>query len=225
MKIFFIYAKIPQKVYDKRLKYIISNQYDFEYKDGYMVGLYAWTKKKKICKEFFELRDGIGNLYTIMEKDVNHSQYEYIREKYFELELLPHKYFYVTHINDVKEDMSMNDRFMEVVSTKNEYKVSTNESSEYIHDFGPKVEENYPNPRIFNSKTIEILDIIGYTTEYDILFGTKEQSQYALDQFQDGKTVYGHDIFLTGENELTNLLYLFKFMFFGSDDKEIQGEV
>lgn len=222
MTVYFIYAKIPSKIYDERIKFIISNVYDYRFRNGYMYGLYAWTKKKKIYKEFIELRNN-GNIYTVIKKDdIDDDQFKEIKDTYFQLELKSYRYF---HKTESSEDEDNSSRFMEVVSTKNEYNICTNEFSEYINEFGPKVKDGYPDYLMFSPDVIEALDIIGYTTDYDITQTTGARKEKAIENFQEGKTVLGRDLFVTGENELTNLLFLFYFMFFGDvEQKEINEE-
>lgn len=217
MKIYFIYAKIPMTVYDTRIKFIISNVHDYRCKDNHMFGLYAWTRKKKLCEEFLELRD-CPELYTVIKRDdIREDQYKVIKDRYFQLELKPYRYFYDTKVREEEEENA--DRFMEVVSTQNEYNISTNEFSEYINEFGPHMDSNYPDYRIFNSEVIKALDIIGYTTDFDIINTEDARKENAINLFQQGKTVYGRDLYLTGENELSNLLFLFRYMFFGTIGK------
>lgn len=217
MKIYFIYAKIPEDIYNKRIKYIISNKHSFRWKEKYMFGLYAWTKDKKICKEFLDLR-GESGIYTLVEKEVDtKEELHLLRKRYTELELGIYRYYYN---KSQKEDQSIT-----VVSTKNEWLSSTEYASENMMEFGPKVVHDI-DYLLFNKDIRMALDTLGYTTDYDIMFQGNNEERYdnAVDHIGFDLTVYGHPYPFLFNNQLTILLYLFSFMFYGNRKQEENDE-
>ena len=103
-KVYFIYATIPEKIFNTRIKYFLpqSSLHRFKRKHGAMYGLYAWTTKKKHLKLFLETRD--PSVYTVVEKDLDKDdeEFEYIRRDIKEHEL--NKYEYITNSDDGEEE-------------------------------------------------------------------------------------------------------------------------
>ena len=107
--VYFIYVSIPQKIFDSKIKFLLSNTEDFRFKRNTMYGLYAWSTKKKIVKEFFELRE--PKIYTLVEKEIDSEEYfEHFKSKYSNLELKIREY-------DRKDGANL--KTTEIVTTKN----------------------------------------------------------------------------------------------------------
>lgn len=207
-KIYFIYAIIPEKIYNEKIKYIISNIHDFRWKHGNMYGLYAWSTSKKIIKEFFEVRE--KSMYTLVKKDIyDEEEIEKMRKTYTELELKRRQYYF-DKTQDKKESLL-------IVSTKNEFVQSTEFYEENLYEFGPPIEK-IANYSVFKDKIIKALDKIGYVGAYDQLYGTESDVDLCLYNKGFGLTKYGYkDISLNGYNQMNVLLYLFRYFFYGNE--------
>ena len=207
-KIFYIYASIPESIYNKKVKYLISNTHDFRWKHEKMYGLYAWTTSKKIVKEFFEIRK--NDIFTMIKSDdYDDSELERLEDRYSDLKLECRRYYF-----DAKEDEKNS---ILIVSTKNEYVNSTMNSEEYLYEFGPKPSEEFPY-HIFKKKIIKALDTLGYTSKYDIEYGTEaeaESAQWNLTGFN--LTKYGQNYKIHFDNQMNILLYLYRYFFYGNE--------
>lgn len=207
-KIFYIYTSIPEPIYNKKVKYLISNIHDFRWKHGKMYGLYAWTTSKKMIKEFFEIRK--NDIYTVIKADVyDDKELERLKDKYSDLKLDYRRYYF-----DGKEEEK--DSLL-IVSTKNEYVNSTMNSEEYLYEFGPKPSEEFTY-YIFKKKIIKALDTLGYTSKYDIEFGNEaesESAQWNLTGFN--LTKYGQSYKIHFDNQMNNLLFLYRYFFYGNE--------
>ena len=207
-KIYYIYAIIPENIYDKKVRYIIPNQHDYKLKHNAMYGLYAWSTSKKIVKEFFEVRN--KSVYTLIKKDIyDKEDYKLIKEKYGDLELDYRKFYYNNDSPDEEESIT-------IVSTKNEYVQSTEYISENLYEFGPKADIAI-HYSIFKDKIIKALDLLGYTTDYDIEYGNDSDADYASYNLSFGLTKYGNRNVTGNVNQMNILLFLFRYLFYGNE--------
>lgn len=205
-KVYFIYVIIPENIYNKTIKYIISNSHDYRWKHGKMFGLYAWTTKKKVVKEFFEIRD--KRIYTLVEKEITGEYYDELKSTHSSLELKLRSY---DHFND-KQELEK----IDVVSTKNEWVCATIDNMEYIDDFGPAVYGDLPVD-LFNDKLINALDVIGYVSKYYIEYGTESEADMSSYNLSFGISERGNVFRPKCEDTLNVLLYLFGYLFYASD--------
>ena len=202
MNVYFIYAEIPRYDYDERLKFLLSDQHDFRAKGNYMRGLYAITNNKKFLKEFFNLRGG-NEMYTTIKRDLDEDDWDMIRNQYSDLILRK------SHFGDRKN------KKMELIVTKDEETTVQYDGRAYMIEFGPSIYANI-DYRIFNDSIMNALDIIGYTSDYDINHSNDDE-RIENANFQESflLTPLGHkriDI----NTETNMLLYLYRVMFVGA---------
>jgi hypothetical protein len=77
--------------------------------------------------------------------------------------------------------------------------------------------------KVFNKDIQEALDVLGYTTLYDLNVDSTPESDEMMKRqikaernYYHGKTVFGKDlIFKHDTNEYVGLMYLFSYLFFG----------
>ena len=67
MKVYGIYAIIPTEVFESRMSKLVydKNKFRLSKNENYYYGLYAWTTKKKVVKEFLDIRN--KNMYKVQE--------------------------------------------------------------------------------------------------------------------------------------------------------------
>lgn len=206
-KVYFIYAIIPENIFNK-VKYMLGNTERYKWKHDKMFGLYAWSTSKSIVKEFFEVRN--KEVYTLIKKDIDEPEYEYIKDKYNLLKL-DRRVYYLDSSKNIKKSV-------EIVSTKNEYVCTTIDSEEYLWEFGPPINESVPY-HMFNDKIIYALDTIGYSKNYDLKFGDEYKSDTTSYNLSFGLTPMGQKDKIVYDNEMNILLFLFNYFFYG-DRKE-----
>ena len=213
-KIYYIYAIIPEYLYNKKIKYLFSSQHDFRWKHGNMYGLYAWSTSKKKVKEFFEVRE--KSIYTVVKSDLyDDSEIARLKDMHSDLELKRRRYYYDDCKND--EDSIL------ITSTKNEHVSSTEFSEEFINEFGPQVSEMF-SYSIFKDKVIRALDILGYTTRYDIEYGNDQESDLANYNLGFNLNTFGNPTRIKFDNQMNNLIYLYSYFFYGND-KNIKDDL
>lgn len=206
-KIYFIYVTIPEKVFNTKVKYLISNSHNYRWKNGNMYGLYAWSTKKKLIKEFLEIRN--NSIYTVINKEIDEDYYKEVKSTYgtSELKLLEYKHL----------DSNKNLNTIEVVSTKDELRCSTIDHQEYLEEFGPSVYSDLPIT-LFNDKLYVALDTIGYVSDYYSLYGTDEEADYYAYNKSFGLTCTGKSTKIFSDADTVNiLLYLFHYLFYGKE--------
>ena len=211
-KIYFIYASISEDVFNKRIKYFIDSRiiHKFRWKHGKLYGMYAWTTDKKKVKDFLETRN--GSIYTVIKKDVEDKDEELkrLRREYGEQEL---NYYSFRH--DDPEEMI-------ILTTKNEYTISTDNIEEYLYEFGGFNDYLKYDYRVFNEEIQLALDILNYNTQYDTNIGKTESIEYARYNSSFRVTPLGRTMTDFTYNEANVLLYFFEYMFIGdvNEDKE-----
>ena len=115
-KVYMIYVSIPEGVFNT-VKYIIGEPAkEYKWKDGNVYGLYAWTDKEKLFTEFMRIR--YQDIYTIVEKEVEHDEFKVLKTKYKYLRIG----MYELLINDNES--------LEIACTRNEYDSSTEDGRE-----------------------------------------------------------------------------------------------
>ena len=211
-KIYCLWATIPKKEFEQRIKYLIDNPESYTYieKDQVYYGLYAWTtKKKKRMDPFFKLRNKI---YTVKKiPSHTHADISRMRREYPTLELKRFKYFL--------DKEHRKDRMAIIVSTINEYRVVTEEHELYLDQLGLAF-ENILDYKVLKEKYQEALDKIGYTTIYETLYGDQDLAEFNR---SFNLTVKGNKI-ISFDNQLNLLLYFYRFMFLGDDLRKRGGK-
>lgn len=202
-KVYSIYLLIEDSIYNERLKFLIENQYDYNWKHGKMFGFYAWTTKRQYMEEFFETRDSSKFMLIETDLDKDDMMYHVLQEKHGsqKLGLRPYK------VLNVKKKTTTT---INVISTLNEFVCSTEFGQENMNEFGPW---NYDDKNIIyllNDKLLSALYMLGYPLNPILL---RENDDKYLDDI---------DIEFSSDNglakrrfidELSILLYLYRDIF------------
>lgn len=206
--VYCIYLKMDVNIYNEKLKFLISNPEDFNWKNGSMIGLYAWTTKKSYFKEFFELRAKEHFVHVEYEVTDEESErfFKYLKDKKEDQQL--QLYLYNTYKKEKKEYEKV-----AVLSTLNEYTSSVSERSEYMNSFSLIEKEPNFDYMIFKNSIISALDLLLYTREYDINFGAFTRRTKAQLAEDNGTSIYGREIRRAYPDELSVLLFLYKELF------------
>ena len=213
MKVYGIYALIPTEEFENRMSRLVydKNRFKLSKRENYYYGLYAWTTKKKVVKEFLDIRN--KNMYKVQEIKIPKED-----EKDFKLDFKFEELAYYKYIAGKEE--------YEVLTTLNEFTESCDNRSENLSDlFYGKLTNEVADYMILKQDLIDALDIIGYTTYYDIECGgnpdvvTDEEAisrtDFAGYHVSFGQTVFGRNYVDFTENELAALLYIYGPMFVG----------
>lgn len=210
-KVYFIYATIPLKIFEQRIKYLIDNNAIHRYQrtEENMYGLYAWTTSKKKMESFMDTRD--NDIYVVKKKDIDkEKELKNLKREIGNLEL--DYYLYQTD-NDGGEIC--------ITSTKDEFIACTEYTEENFWSFciDGKIEKNYEH---FNKELQIALDLLGYTYYYHMnVSDDKDMMEMASYNAGYGKTVLGYDKLLKKFDEANLLLFLFDYMFFGDTKKKV----
>lgn len=207
-RVYFIYVAIPENIFNT-VKYMLGTTDKYRWKHDKMFGLYAWSSSKSIVKEFFEVRD--KDIYTLVKKDVDDEELNHLKND-FNLLKLDRRIYYLD--GDMKLDKSV-----EIVSTKNEFVCATIEAQEYLWEFGPPIMEEV-HYNIFNDKILKALDTIGYTKNYELIYGVDGDRDTAEYNLSFGLTPLGNRDKFVYDNQMGILLYLFKYFFYGERKTE-----
>ena len=213
MKVYGIYAIIPTEVFESRMFKFVYDKHKFSLsKNGnYYYGLYAWTTKKKVVKEFLDIRN--KDMYKVKELKIDKED-----EKDFELDYKFEELSYYNYIAGNEE--------YEVLTTLNEFTESCDNISENLNDLLYDILTNeVADYDILNQDLIDALDIIGYTSYYDIECGgnpdlvTDEEAitrrEFAEYHESFRQTVFGRNYVDFTKNEFAALLYIYEPMFMG----------
>lgn len=215
MKIYLIYAQIPDEEFNKKISFLVRNKFNYKWtKEKYMYGLYAWTADKKILKLFLELRQGT-NIYTIKKKDIDYDEYKAFKEEYHEEKLRIEEFSYGKDENDKVNKIPVAVTLSEKIASKDEF-------SENFYEFGPNVSK-IARPEIFNKEIKDSLDIIGYESMwYEYFSDDEDNNMHDLMNYNRsfGLTASGNKYIFDENNQLGRLIYLFFYMFNGEIDNE-----
>lgn len=204
-KVYFIYATIPEEIFNKRIKYFIDHQaiHRFKRENGKMYGMYAWTTSKKKLKSFLNTRN--NSIYTVVKKELNNEiEMTELKRNFGSMQL---DYYLYRSDTDGKE--------LCVTTTKDEYLASVEEVELNFWEFiiSDLVDVNY---KIFNKEVQEALDLLDYTRQYASNCSDDEDlHDEACYNASFHKTLFGIDNPFEGYNEANILLYLFEYMFLG----------
>lgn len=210
---YFIYIIIPRNIYDSKIKFLLSQQYDFRCKHvDKMYGLYAISDSKKLVEEFFDIRGNYGQ-YLLVDKKVDDKDM-------------------VKELKDIKSDLFLKKVVLtdsdgndtEMVVTKNEYSIIEYDGSQYVAEFGPDAHATY-DYKIFNDKIQKSLSKLNYTVAYDTLhckdLNRMECADYNYGFYSDNSDEESR----VGYSDLSTLIYLFNYMFLGSNEIKGEGDV
>ena len=204
---YFIYLKIPKKIFNDRLQYLLFNSYDFHADKNDVIGLYGYTKDKQIAKSFIKSRN--KKLFYMIKKELTKKEENHILDKKSDLALGYHRFS--SQINDkVKE--------VDVLTTVNEYNTVEYNSDEYLYEFGPSADINY---NIFNDDIIDALSTLGYVSNYILHHGSVEDMDLLLYNESFGIDINGKNKVPQSTDKLGSLLYLYYILF----DKESVGDL
>lgn len=202
--IYAIYVSLPMRSFE-RIKYLIRNVTDFRSSNGKMVGLYAFSKKKSIAKEFMEIRN--SNIMTLKKIDADDDWSSEFKSRFSSCCISE----YTLSTGDKKKPITL-------LCTKNEYSNIHDFKQENLFEFGP-AQFTKIDYEIFNDDVIEALDILGYTTAFDTSNDDMHRIAIADEQRGHGKTVMGHTLYdVTNFSEYAALLCLYSDIFFDFDE-------
>lgn len=186
MKIYLIYAKIDIELWEKKLKTHIqiyqSKSYFGEFKyddrtDSY-IGLYAWTHEKSVMNMFKESRRLAFNkgMYTIKEIKLKRDDFiDFMHDNKDKEIVLKYLQTKKSEKSSFKKD---GEYYVYIVLTRNEYELSTDDSSAREEMF----ESLYYLLRVdyyaFDSVYKMLLQRIGYATEFDANVIDDNESDY-----------------------------------------------
>lgn len=203
--VYFIYVAIPYDIFDSKIKYMISNPNSYKYKHDKKFGLYAWTTKKSLVKNFLETR--VSNIYTFVDKEVTDEFLKDLKSNNGALQL---------EIRDFEYIKNKKIKHAEIISTKDEWRCSCMDAREYIEEFKPIPKEEF-NINIYNSKVFDALDKIGYISDYMIYYGNSDEIDFENYNLAYGVTGRGNCISHKHIDNVNVLLYLFHYLFYGTD--------
>lgn len=211
MKLYLIYASIDADVYDSEIKFLLPNQSIFQRENRVMKGLYAWTTKKKLLDEFIEARDD-SHIYIYLKKEIDKEEFKVFKSDYNLLELKAYGYFKgYTEKNE--------NEYINVVTTKNEFIVITEEGNNYIQEDIDEILIDLDVYCCFNDKLFQAITILGIKYQCDMICGDDDLVDYITYNmsFDIVDTVIKPKDY---KNEFSMLLYLFQYMFIGIGRKE-----
>ena len=196
-----IYVSIPEEVFNT-VKYIIGEPAkEYKWKDGNVYGLYAWTDKEKLFTEFMRIR--YQDIYTIVEKEVEHDEFKVLKTKYKYLRIG----MYELLINDNES--------LEIACTRNEYDTSTEDGREcFWWEFGPPISE-FAHYNIFNNTVRDALDKLGYVNAYVMKYGDEGEQAVVDNNLSYGVTYFSNKNIITFNNEVGSFVLLNRFFLIG----------
>lgn len=179
-KVYLIYIRCPAKLYEKKLsKHIVHNKY--KYKNGFYLGLYAWTTDKEKIEKFKTLREASQSLYTYKKVKMDSDEFDLFKAEYSDERLRYYLYRYNVPENynrafnfygddpelDIEtitdgwyEEYHEMENFVNFVSTKNEFCAATIYGGDYLMQ---KFENGFcANFMMFKDKYREALDKSGF---------------------------------------------------------------
>ena len=214
-KIYVFYAKIPIKLFNSKIKYVLSNtssSSSYKVKGDDVFILYGWTKKSDIAKEFKELRpDDVFTLKIFDSDDIEDiDRFSLTKEAKLDVRK------YIKYEKDVIDRIS-------IVSTLDEYKASKSEFREIFEDFyvSDLISDAIP-PYLFKSEIWTALQYLRYTSYYYGFYGTDDEQSAAGYNQSFGLSAEGtiRPVIFDEYDQVEALLYLFKYFFYGKDDIE-----
>lgn len=208
MKLYLIYIKVPEKEFNRRFKFIISNAHSYNYKHHTKIlkGLYAFTDDEDKLNKFLKQRSKY--IFKVKEKEFK-SEME-LRKFTWDNDELRLIYKNFDDLDDGGGNVS--------VLTKNEVSQVIDNLYENMFEFVVKEGVFSFDYEIFNDKIIDALDILGYTYIYDKFICSDEDridemgfnESYSLTRF--GRKFSS---IVNFKSEFDFFKYLFRYTFFG----------
>lgn len=224
MKIYLVYAKIPRYLKNYAIDIIDNFTSYVNDANGNYVGLYAWTTKKKYFKAFKETRSKDFFLYR--EKNIPSDDIEYFRKELTTLELINHSFAIVVGGKGIEYKDKKSGKGLKMILVYNEYdKIITSHDGNvplsWYNMTTAASEDYYP----LKNTIIEALDIIGYNSEYDMLYGgddgvfldeeIESRREYAYYQLSYQLTISGNSYINLMANEFNTFMFLYEPFIFG----------
>jgi hypothetical protein len=220
-EVYLIYASIPSILFDNKIGDFVKDKMKYKFHNNYYRGLYAWTTKKKILKEFLEVREGAKSMYTVIKREFSKNEFQEFKSEN-SYEELSYYTFYHDMDDDVTEsDITDNRTF---VCTKEEYEETYDMGMQYMYDYMAQiVNVDY---LIFKDEFKMALDSIGYCDTFNRIYdGLSEYddhddfyfSRHEMTQFNNsyGLSYYGNEVVNICENKLVIFINIYYEMLVG----------
>ena len=206
--IYYIFTTIPKKIYDKKYKYLLPNKIfsNCKFLEDSWYGLYAWTLKKSLVTEFFQIRDKKKYELKKVEIDINGEEFKEFKNDYAEYKLRKSSF---DHYYDGKIQK------VDIVVTKNEYtqtNMDLDGPSNYDEHILGEIKSDV-NFNIFKDDILQSLDKLNYTEFIILRNGTSSDIDEYSFQNSFNLTLFGHPRINYQLDELNFLLKLYEEMF------------
>lgn len=215
-KIYLIYAKIPDPLYQMLSFYIRYIEKTFTISvDNKWLGLYAWTTSKKKLKIFKETRKK-AKVYIYKEKMIEKDYLKKFSEENKDSKLGNYEYIQSYSLACLPP--------INVITTLEEYNIATDNDIIYEFLVENSVFQNYNvDYMIFRTDIINALDILNYTTEYDLFWGGEseddgeDRTETANYLMSYNQTPFGNKYIGIYDNEFASLMMVFSSLFLGDE--------
>lgn len=209
-KVYLLYIILSITEYKDKYYTILEKPHQYKKLDEErMIGLYAFTTKKSYMKEFLKVRNKKRFYLKTVEMEEDEFHEWRIDNLTFELSKYP-----------IPTDKTKENNVI-VLCTKYEYIMVTENTKELlIEQFQPYLTVDY---MVFTEEYQKALDIIGYTTMYDIIVGgdpnifseeeMEERVDYANYNLSFNQTIYGKLYPINFVNQFNLFISLFRFSF------------
>ena len=198
--VYIIYASIPNRLWEAKLKYIINESSyvlsgkEYNYDGNNRTFIYAWTTKEKYLNAFKYFRENaLKNIYKIEKVEMDKIEYGQFVERYKNERLR-----YIEIPTNDNEMYGTND-FTKILCTLNEADYTIDEGHVYLYDyFSDIIKVDYS---IFDKKYINALDCLAYCDEFNILrYHICSSSSYYDELYTERYEMseYNHSFNLTG---------------------------
>jgi len=216
MKIYMLYIKIPVKDFTKRVRDLLPNLKDYREKGDYYTGLYAWTEKKSLLKEFFKVRN--KDKYIVIKHEIDEDLYTKFCVYNKEYQIGYYSFYDELKLGEDTENKHEAEKHILSVFHENKEVMFEGEAMFY-DEFYETTSYDY---HFFKEKYRECLEILGYSSLYDQCgISTKfddddeidDRTEYADYQASFGLTLEGHKLLNLVDDRLTIFLKNYHFAF------------
>lgn len=220
MKIYMIYASIPESIFNDISEFLPNlSVWSYDDETNRYIGLYGWTRNKDLYKDFIDVRKDC-EFYRYLSKDLDKHEYDEFKKEFLMMKLKYYKYSRGDY-NDCKS--------VAFPSTKWEYECTDSSAIENnvlyrIYGIFGEMGDYY----IFKDDVIEALDVIGYTTLYDSVYGGDDcfcdeekdaRVELALYNMSYGLTVRGNKFIDIFSDKFGIFMTVFNTLIFGTKQK------
>lgn len=209
MKIYKIYIYIPDIVFNKKLMYLLPELELYTPAKKGMRGFYGWTDKKEVLDQFKNERSIAvsKDVYIFKKKDGDEDDLQYMKLNHPNQEIKPYEF----------DNDSTDSSVTVMCTTYSEYLHATENSEDRMLSFGPQIYDGL-SPYFFKDSVIEALEGLYYTSIYA---QKNAKTIDMLDQFGYNRSFgigpYGYKILIAYSNKFLVLIYLFAYMYMGTD--------